>query len=197
MDARAFGETLVTLLVIMDPVGGAPIFLAVTAGLDPATRRRAALRAVAAAAALVFGFAIFGGLVLRYLHVSIESLSIAGGLVLLLVSLEMLRGQDYPTGPSEDVAIVPLATPLLAGPGTIATVIVLMRQNEDASSRAGVVLGIAVAIIVVGLTLLAAERVAHIIPGSVMSFLVRVFGLLLAAISVQLIVDGVRGLLGS
>jgi multiple antibiotic resistance protein len=194
VDVRAFGETLVTLLVIMDPVGGAPIFLAVTAGLDPEARRRAAMRAIGAAAALVFGFALFGGLVLEYLHVSIDSLSIAGGLVLLLVSLEMLRGEDFPTGPSEDVAIVPLATPLLAGPGTIATVIVLMRQNDDLSGRAGVVLGIAAAIVVVGVTLLAAERVAHLLPASVTSFLVRVFGLLLAAISVQLMVDGVRGL---
>jgi multiple antibiotic resistance protein len=195
VDVRAFGETLVTLLVIMDPVGGAPIFLAVTAGLDAETRRRAALRAVAAAAALVFGFALFGGLVLRYLHVSVDSLSIAGGIVLLLVSLEMLRGEDFPTGPSEDVAIVPLATPLLAGPGAIATVIVLMRQNDDLSGRAGVVLGIAAAIVVVGITLLAAERIAHLLPRSVMSFLVRVFGLLLAAIAVQLTVDGVLGVL--
>jgi multiple antibiotic resistance protein len=194
MDARAFGESLVTLLVIMDPVGGAPIFLTVTAGLSPRERQVAALRAVGAAAVLVFGFALFGGLVLDYLSVSIESLSIAGGLLLLLVALEMLRGEDFPSGPSADVALVPLATPLLAGPGAIATVIVLMRKHDDAGGRVSVVLGIAVAILIVGASLLLAERVARYLPEGIVSFLTRVFGLLLSAIAVQLIVDGVLGL---
>jgi multiple antibiotic resistance protein len=194
VDFHAFGESLVTLLVIMDPVGGAPFFLAITAGLSPRERRVAALRAVGAAAALVFGFALFGGLVLEYLNVSIESLSIAGGLLLLLVALEMLRGQDFPSGPVEDIALVPLATPLLAGPGAIATVIVLMRRHDETSGRVSVVLGIACVIVAVGASLLLAERVARLLPDAVLSFLTRVFGLLLSAIAVQLIVDGVRGL---
>src|SRR5438132_25522 len=90
MNLRAFGETFVTLVVITDPIGNAPIFLVVTRRLQPAERQRAAIQAVIAAGALIVGFAIFGELVLRYLHVSIESLSIAGGLLLLLVALEML-----------------------------------------------------------------------------------------------------------
>lgn len=116
MNWRAFGETFVTLVVITDPIGNAPIFLTVTQRLDPRERQRAAVQAVIAAGALIVGFAIFGELVLRYLHVTIESLSIAGGLLLLLVALEMLRGVDFPSGEAEDVALVPLATPLVAGP---------------------------------------------------------------------------------
>src|SRR5438105_14456070 len=112
---RAFGETFVTLVVITDPIGNAPIFLTVTRRLDSRGRQRAAVQAVVAAGALIVGFAIFGELVLRYLHVSIESLSIAGGLLLLLVALEMLRGTDLPSGDeAEGVALVPLATPLVA-----------------------------------------------------------------------------------
>ena len=142
MNWRAFGETFVTLLVITDPIGNAPIFLTVTRRLGPRERQRAAIQAVVAAGALIVGFAIFGELLLRYLHVSISSLSIAGGLLLLLVALEMLRGVDFPTGETEDVALVPLATPLVAGPGAIATAMVLWRNHPYVSGRVAVIVGI-------------------------------------------------------
>jgi multiple antibiotic resistance protein len=193
---RAFGETFVTLAVIMDPLGNAPIFVAVTRRLEPRQRQLAALRAVGAAAMLVVGFALFGQLVLSYLSVSVHSLSIAGGLLLLLVALEMLRGADFPTGETEDVALVPLATPLVAGPGAIATVMVLSRQHPGVGGRFAVVLGILAALVVVGAGLLVADRVARLVQPSVIGFLTRVFGLLLSAIAVQLVVDGVRGLAG-
>src|SRR5260370_13386029 len=135
MSWRAFGETFGTLVVITDPIGNAPIFLTVTRHLGPRERQRAAIQAVVAAGALIVGFALFGELVLRYLHVSISSLSIAGGLLLLLVALEMLRGTDFPTGESEDVALVPLATPLVAGPGAIATAMCLWRIHHGAGGH--------------------------------------------------------------
>ncbi len=195
MDWEAFGETFVTLAVIMDPIGAAPVFLAITRGLGTAQRRAAAIRATLAAGALIILFALTGQLVFDYLDVSIESLSIAGGLLLLLVALEMLRGIDTPTGSAdEDVALVPLATPLVAGPGAIATVIVLSRQNPDAGGRAAVLLGAVAAVAVVGLTLLAAERLGRILPAAVIAFLTRVFGLLLSAIAVELVVEGVTDL---
>jgi multiple antibiotic resistance protein len=191
------GETAVTLGVIMDPIGLAPIFVVMTRRLEAGARRRAAMRAVFAAGGLIIGFALFGGLVLDYLHVSVDSLSIAGGLLLVLVALEMLRGQDYPEGEgdAEDIALVPLATPLLAGPGAIATVIVLSRQNDDLGGRVAVIGGILIALALVGVVMLAAERVSRMVPESLVHFLTRVFGLLLSAIGVQLIVNGVRGLL--
>jgi multiple antibiotic resistance protein len=191
------GETAVTLAVIMDPVGIAPIFVVMTRRLGPGERRRAASRAVFAAGGLIIGFALFGGLVLDYLSVSVDSLSIAGGLLLLLVALEMLRGQDYPEGEgaAEDIALVPLATPLLAGPGAIATVIVLSRQADGFDGRAAVIGGILIALALVGVVMLAAERVSRMVPESLIQFLTRVFGLLLSAIAVQLVVNGVKGTL--
>jgi len=194
MSWAAFGETFVTLFVITDPVGNAPVFLAITHRLDARQRQRAAIRAVIAAGGLILGFAIFGELVLRYLEVSVESLSIAGGLLLLLVALEMLRGTDFPTGDSEDVALVPLATPLVAGPGAIATAIVLWREHPHAGGHAAVILAILAAVACVGLALLVAERLTRSLNPAFFSFLTRVFGLLLSAIAVQLVVNGVEGL---
>ena len=198
MDWETLGTTFVTLAVLMDPVGIAPIFVAMTRALSPAQRRQAAIRAVLAAGGLIIGFALFGGLVLDYLNVSVHSLSIAGGLLLLLVALEMLRGEDYPdeTG-AQDVALVPLATPLLAGPGAIATVIVLSRQHDELSGRAAVIAGILCALAVVGVVMLAAERVSRAVPEGLVNFLTRVFGLLLSAFAVQLVVNGIEGTLAS
>jgi multiple antibiotic resistance protein len=198
VDSETLGTTFVTLVVLMDPVGIAPIFVAMTRTLEPAARRRAAVRAVLAAGGLIIGFALFGGLVLDYLHVSVHSLSIAGGLLLLLVALEMLRGEDYPEeGSAQDVALVPLATPLLAGPGAIATVIVLSRKHDELSGRVAVIGGILCALAVVGVVMLAAERISHTLPAGLVNFLTRVFGLLLSAFAVQLVVNGVEGTLAS
>jgi multiple antibiotic resistance protein len=193
----AVGTTFVTLTVIMDPVGVAPIFIACTAPLSRKQRQRAALRAVLAAGALIIGFALFGGAVLDYLDVSVDSLSIAGGLLLLLVALEMLRGMDYPdeAAAAADVALVPIATPLLAGPGAIATVIVLTRRHHEFGGKVSVLIGILAALAVVGLGMAVAERVGRVLPDSLIHFLTRVFGLLLSAIAVQLVVNGVRGTL--
>jgi multiple antibiotic resistance protein len=194
---RAFGETFVTLFVITDPLGNAPIFVAITRNLTPRERQRAAIRAVVAAGILILGFAVFGELVLRYLHVSIGSLSIAGGLLLMLVALEMLRGSDFPGGDGsqpEDVALVPLATPLVAGPGAIATSIVLWRQHHGWEGHAAVLVAIVLAVACVGAALLVAERVTRATSPAVLALLTRVFGLLLSAIAVQLVVNGVRTL---
>jgi multiple antibiotic resistance protein len=193
---RAFGETFVTLFVITDPIGNAPVFVTITRRLEPRDRQRAAIRATVAAAALIVGFAIFGELVLRYLHVSIASLSIAGGLLLLLVALEMLRGTDFPAGGGDDadVALVPLATPLVAGPGAIATAIVLWRSHPGVGGHAAVLLAIVAAVGLVGVALLLAERVTRASSPAILSFLTRVFGLLLSAIAVQLMVNGVKAL---
>jgi MarC family membrane protein len=193
---RAFGETFVTLFVITDPIGNAPVFVAITRRLEPRDRQRAAVRAVLAAGTLIVGFAIFGELVLRYLHVSVASLSIAGGLLLLLVALEMLRGTDVPAAGSDDadVALVPLATPLVAGPGAIATAIVLWRSHPGVGGHAAVLLAIVAAVGAVGVALLLAERVTRATSPAILSFLTRVFGLLLSAIAVQLMVNGVKAL---
>ena len=157
MNWRAFGETFVTLFVITDPIGNAPIFVSITRKLTPKQRQAAAVRAVLAAGALIIGFAVFGELILRYLHVSLGSLSIAGGLLLMIVALEMLRGADFPLADPdspEDVALVPLATPLVAGPGAIATSIVLWRAHPGVEGHLAVLLAIVLAVGCVGIALL-------------------------------------------
>ena len=197
MQWRVFGETLVTLLVIMDLPGTTPIFVALTRGYTARQTARAAIGSVAAAAGLILGFALFGRVILDYLHVTLESLSIAGGLLLLLVALEMLRGEDMSPPPGHNIALVPLATPLLAGPGAIATVMVLAREHPGGDGRLAVVAGILAAAVVVGVVLLLAGRLARLVPNALLQFVTRVFGLLLSAIAVQLIIDAVRTLVGT
>jgi multiple antibiotic resistance protein len=192
MNWRAFAEAFITLVVIMDPLGSAPIFISLTAGRTPRARRRAALEAAAAAGGVVVVFALFGRLILDYLHVSVESLTIAGGLLLLLVALQMLRGDEMTPSETANVALVPLATPLLAGPGAIAAVMVLTRRYEDAPGRIGVILGIVATVVVVAVGLTLADRIARLIGPSVIQLLTRVLGLLLSAIAVQFIVDAVK-----
>jgi multiple antibiotic resistance protein len=192
MNWRAFVEAFVTLVVIMDPVGSAPIFISLTAGRSPAARRRAALEAAGAAGGVVVVFALFGRLILDYLHVSVESLTIAGGLLLLLVALQMLRGEDMAQPNTANVALVPLATPLLAGPGAIAAVMVLTRRYEDAPGMIGVLLAIVAVVVVVAVGLMLADRIARLVPPSAIQLLTRVLGLLLAAIAVQFIVDAIK-----
>jgi multiple antibiotic resistance protein len=189
---RAFAEAFVTLLVIMDPLGTAPIFISLTAGRKPAARRRAALEAAAAAGGLVVVFALFGRLILDYLHVSVESLMIAGGLLLLLVALQMLRGEEFAQPQTANIALVPLATPLLAGPGAIAAVMVLTKRYEDGAGRIGVFLGILAVVLMVAIGLLLADQIARLLRPSVIQLLTRVLGLLLSAIAVQFIVDAVK-----
>jgi multiple antibiotic resistance protein len=192
MNWRAFVEAFVTLVVIMDPVGSAPIFISLTAGRSSAARRRAALEAAGAAGGVVVVFALFGRLILDYLHVSVESLTIAGGLLLLLVALQMLRGEDMAQPNTANVALVPLATPLLAGPGAIAAVMVLTRRYEDAPGMIGVLLAIVAVVVVVAVGLMLADRIARLVPPSAIQLLTRVLGLLLAAIAVQFIIDAVK-----
>jgi len=192
MNWRAFAEAFITLVVIMDPLGSAPIFISLTAGRTPGARRRAALVAAGAAGGLIVVFALFGRLILDYLHVSVESLTIAGGMLLLLVALQMLRGEEIAQPGTANIALVPLATPLLAGPGAIAAVMVLTRRYEEASGMIGVLLGIVAAAVVVAVGLMLADRIARLLPPSVIQLLTRVLGLLLAAIAVQFIVDAVK-----
>ncbi len=181
-----------TLAVIMDPLGSAPIFITLTAGRTSLDRRRAALQAAAAAGALILLFALFGSLVLDYLRVSVQSLEIAGGLLLLLVALQMLRGEQMVETDSANVALVPLATPLLAGPGAIAAVMVLTRRYQDTAGRVAIVLAIAGVVVVIAVGLLLADRIAGFLRPSIIQLLTRVLGLLLSAIAVQFIVDAVR-----
>ncbi|HVB77644.1 MAG TPA: MarC family protein [Candidatus Nitrosotalea sp.] len=191
INARAFAQSFVTLVVIMDPIGNVPMFIALAAGRKSRDRTWLAIQAALAAGALVTGFALFGGAVLSYLHISVQSLSIAGGLLLLLVALESFRGQTLPASEASNIALVPLATPLLAGPGAIAAVMVLSTRYSDGPGRAGVVLGIMLTVLVVGAGLSLAGQISRLLRPAAINFLSRVLALLLSAIAVQLIIDAV------
>ncbi len=190
---RVFGQSLVTLLVIMDPLGGVPVFLSLSRDLDERHRNRAAYVAVGVAAAVLASFAAFGEALLRYLSISLESLMVAGGVLLFVVALEMLRGAGSTVESTEGVsiALVPLGTPLLAGPGAIVAIIVLVRQHPAALQRVAIAGGAAVALLVVLASLRFASACRRFIRESAIHFTTRIMGLLLTAIAVQLVVDAV------
>jgi len=188
----AFSETFVTLFVIMDPIGTAPIFVALTAGKPPRARRLAAVQAAVTAGALVVGFSLFGRLVLAYLSVSVQSLAIAGGLLLLLLALQMFRGEELTAGAATNVAVVPLATPLLAGPGAIAAIMVLSDRHADLGGRLAIIAGVAAVVVVVAVGLMLAVRIGRLLRPAAVLLLTQVLALLLAAIAVELVVDALR-----
>ena len=133
LDTVLLIEVFVTLFVIMDPVGTVPIFLSLTGGRSPASARRAAWQAVAVSFFVISLFAFFGQQILGYLHISLPALQGAGGLLLLLVALELLTGNEQePTAAAgTNVALVPLGTPLLAGPGAIVAVMLFVESIVD------------------------------------------------------------------
>ena len=191
---RAFAETVVALFVIVDPLGTVPLFVALTAGQPRSKRRWTAVQAAALAGVLIAVFALFGRFLLDYLNVSVQSLAIAGGLLLLLVALEMFRGHAASLSSNVNVVLVPLATPLLAGPGAIAAVMVLANRHSDVAGRLAVILGVLTVVVTVAVVLLLAVQVARVLRPGVIDFLTRVLALLLSTIAVQLIVDAVRAL---
>jgi len=194
-DPRTFGEVLVTLVVIMDPIGNVPIFLGLTAGRAGWRRRRLALHAVLVSLLVISLFAVLGQQILSYLHIGIPAMQGAGGLLLLVVALELLTGRaDDPTQVENvSVALVPLGTPLLAGPGAIVATIVFVKQSEDLAERASIGAGIVAVHLLVLLALLFSGVITRIIKESGIVLLSRIAGLLLSAIAVQLIADSVRG----
>jgi multiple antibiotic resistance protein len=196
---RLFGEVLVTMLVILDPPGNVPIFLAVTQRLSDKERHRAAFMAVGTAFFVISMFAIGGRTVLDYLHVSVPALQGAGGLLLLLVALQLLYGNgntedNYEVASPEQrtsVAMVPLGTPLLAGPGAIVATIVFFGKADGAVEWFSVLLAIACALSVSLITLRFSGVVKKVFRPAGVVLLARVAGMLLAAIAVQMIADSV------
>ena len=193
MDLRLFGEVFVTLLVITDPPGMVPIFLALTGTLPPRERHRAAWQAVALALGVIVVFAVAGQQILKYLGIDLPALQGAGGLLLLLVALELLTGKtDDPSRQSTtNVALVPLGTPLLAGPGVIVATMLFVRGTDDVGGYASIAGAIALVLVFVWLTLRFSGFLVRVLRPSGIEVLTRIAGLLLAAIAVQLVADAV------
>jgi len=186
-------QAFVTLFVIMDPPGATPIFLGLVSDKSPATRRKLAWQAAAVSFIVITTFALFGRLVLSYLNISLESLQAAGGLLLLIVALELLMGgrPGSENRKSNNIALVPLGTPLLAGPGAIVATIVFFGKAEGTAEWFSVVAAIACALSVSLITLRFSGIVKKIFRPAGVVLLARVAGMLLAAIAVQMIADSV------
>jgi multiple antibiotic resistance protein len=197
IDTFFLAKSFVTLLVITDPVGTIPIFVAITAEWGARERNRAAWQAVAVAAVVIATFALFGQQILIYLGISVSSLQIAGGLLLLVVALDLLRGEiESLSGDARsNVAFVPLGTPLLAGPGAIAAIMVFMRQAGHGDQRLGVALGLLGVLAVLYASLRFAGVLQRVLRQAGIDLITRISGLLLTAIAVQLVVDAVRELI--
>jgi len=194
-DAAMFGAVFVTLVVIMDPLGNIPLFLGLTAGRTNRTRRKLALQAVLVSLSVISLFAALGQQILAYLGIGIPALQGAGGLLLTIVALELLTDkQDDPAEVDNvNVALVPLGTPLLAGPGAIVATIVFVKQAHGLADVTAIAVGILAVHLLVFLSLFFSVSITRLIREAGIVLLTRISGLLLSAIAVQLLADSVRG----
>jgi multiple antibiotic resistance protein len=195
VNERLFAESFVTLFVIMDPVGTLPVFLALTANAERRARIRAARQAVAVALLVIVVFAVFGQGILSYLHVTLPALQCAGGLLLLLIALELLtdRTDTEPVRTEGvNIAFVPLGTPLLAGPGAIVATMVFVNRIHAWPDIVAVGLGVLGVHVVLYLVMRFGGLLLRLLGRSGVSLVTRIAGLLLSAIAVQLVADAVR-----
>src|SRR5262252_1582709 len=198
-------RSFLTLFVVVDPVGIAPAFLALVGERPRAEQKRVARKAVAVAGAVLFGFALGGDFVLGHLGISIDAFRIAGGVLLFLLAVGMVLASPHQRETVEeeeearsrqDVSVFPLAIPLIAGPGAMASLLILVGQAKGDASKLAAVFGMTA--LVLGLTWLALRLsglVGRVLRRTGVNVVTRVLGVLLAALAVQYVADGVRGLL--
>ena len=204
MEWQVLITAFMTLFVIIDPIGLAPLFVALTQGATAKHRRAVGLRAVLIAFGILTLFGLFGDHVLEFVGISMPAFRIAGGLLLFLTALEMLfekrskRREEHAQHPEhqpvEDPSVFPLATPLLAGPGAITSMILLIDQ-ADGVTGVLFMLGVLIAVLAVCLLFFALSGVMERVLGATgINVVTRLMGMLLAALSVQFVVDGVKAI---
>jgi multiple antibiotic resistance protein len=189
-----------TIFVVIDPPGLVPLFIALTQGMTPERRHAMARRACLIAFVLLTLFGLAGEAVLGFIGISMPAFRIAGGILLFLTALDMLferrtqRREGQHADPDHDPSVFPLATPLIAGPGAIASMILLVGQSGPGWGGALAVLGLMAAMLLVTyLFLLASPPIEHALGRTGTIVITRLLGMLLAALSVQFVIDGVRG----
>jgi len=195
VDITLFGSVFFTLFVIMDPPGITPVFLALTSGRPTKVQRRMALQAAGVALGVIAVFGVCGQQILDYLHVSVPALRVAGGLLLLLIALDLLTGKaDEPTQTRDvNVALVPLGMPLLAGPGAIVTVILAVQHAHGFAQQSAVWLAILAMHGVLWLTMRYSLAIIRLIKEGGVVLVTRLSGMLLSAIAVQSVANGIFG----
>jgi len=200
-------SSLITFFVVIDPPGCAPIYAGLSAGATPAHRRSMAVRAVFVAAVILFAFAAFGETLLRSLGISLASFRIAGGIMLFLIALEMVfekrteRREDRAakiaaTPEVEDVSIFPMAMPMIAGPGSIASVMLMMSRNHGVENVVVVLAALLTILLLTLAALIAAGPIMRVLGAKIEAVITRILGVLLAALAVQFVIDGIRISLG-
>jgi len=199
---RAF----LTLFVVVDPVGIAPVFLALAGGRSKPDQGRIARRAVFVAGAVLFFFAVGGPWLLDRLGISMDAFRIAGGILLFRIAVGMVlaaheketREEEEESRERADVSVFPLAIPLIAGPGAMASTMILVGQAGPDSLRLAVVFAMGAAVLVLTwIALRLASPLGRVLRRTGVNVVTRVLGVLLAALAVQYVADGVRGLLGA
>ena len=202
-----FISAFITFFVVIDPPGCAPIYASLTKGATAQQRRSMAIRASIIAAAILFVFALFGEDLLGALHIELNSFRIAGGIMLFLIAIDMVfekrterreeRAQKIIETPEiEDVSVFPMAMPMIAGPGSIASVMLLMSQNQG-MDRSLVVLGALAAVLVLTLiALVAAGPIMRVLGAKAEAVITRLLGVLLGALAAQFVIDGLRASFG-
>ena len=200
-----FLVSLSAVFFVVDPLGDVPIFLAITRGDPPDKVRRMAGRACLTAFGLLVFFALFGRVLFQIFGITLGAFRVAGGFLLLITALDMLRARPSATRTTpeeaqeatakEDVALVPLAIPMLSGPGAIATVMVLMSRGKSPAYAGAVLVSIALTCLAAYLIFRGAGLLQRVLGTSGLAILERVMGLILAAIAVQFMADGGRALM--
>ncbi len=194
-----YTSTLLTLWVILDPPGLLPIFLALTRRMSPSQRNSAAAKAAVVALGVIGIFGFFGKAIFDYLHISVQALQVSGGLLLLVAAFELLTGKFDKVEVTEDadaavnVAIVPLGTPLLAGPGAIVATMLAVQTSPGAQGTLVVACAVVTAMVLVFGVLRFAEVARRLLKEAGITLLTRIAGLLLAAIAIQMVADGILG----
>ncbi len=200
MDQAAIITAFITLFVIIDPIGLAPLFVALTKGEDPARRRGIAIRATVIAGGLLVLFGLFGEAVLGFAGISMPAFRIAGGILLFLTALDMLferrsKRRKGQANSENDPSVFPLATPLIAGPGSIATMILLTGEAGGDWALIGAVMLVLLAVLLlVLLFFLSAGLLERALGGTGTNVVSRLLGMLLAALSVQFVIDGITAI---
>ena len=202
-----FISAFATLFVVIDPPGCAPIFAGLTAGASGAHRRVMAIRAVFVAAIILVVFAMFGRALLGGLGISLYSFRIAGGVMLFLIALDMVfekrterredRAEKIREGELEapDIAVFPMAMPMIAGPGSIASVMLLMSHTDDYREQLVIFAALAVILVLTLVALLAAGPIMRIVGAKIEAVISRLLGVLLAALATQFVIDGIKAAL--
>jgi len=192
---RFFWEVFITLLVITDPPGIIPVFLGMTRERTASQRNRLAWQAAVVAFCVIVAFALFGRSILSYLGVELPALQIAGGLLLLLVALELLTGKAAEPEELEkvkaNVAFVPLGTPLLAGPGAIVATMLFVQRTRSALEVVAFALALILVVVALWLAMRFSGAIHRVLRDSGVELLTRIAGLLLSAIAVQLVIGAI------